>query len=225
MPPGLEAALLGRLAGGLDLVALVSGRALPSLVGLFPGLEAARQRGASVYLVGNHGAEWLGPESGLRVHPAAIAARPLLAGVRDRLAGMLDHWPGTRLEDKGLTLTVHYRGAAPGTGPALQPLLEELVSGTNGRLYVVPARMAWEIRVRGAPTKGLALRTLLDRRYGPDWADSVAVVLFGDDLTDESAFLALPGALTCRVGPVPLNGAQTCLPDPAALRRLLMSGC
>ena len=83
-------------------LALSAGRSLHDLSTLadVPGLIHA----------GNHGMEIRGP--GLEfTHPGATAAKETLDLVGAMLEDALATVPGTNVEHKGLTLTVHYRAA------------------------------------------------------------------------------------------------------------------
>src|SRR5687767_13130078 len=92
---------LERLMGMAGVtVAVVSGRGLGDVRGraAIPGIAYA----------GNHGMEIDGP--GLhRTHPEALDARPALDLARVGLEGALDGVPGAWVEDKLLTLSIHFR--------------------------------------------------------------------------------------------------------------------
>src|SRR5262249_49765394 len=149
--------------------AVLSGRALDDLRARLAGLPL-------VALVGNHGLEIAGepPPDGLRAGVHAWSAE-----LADRLA----HLPGVRIEDKGLTLSVHLRGAAAPerTEAAIRAAAEDLpgarVFGGKAVVNVAPD---------GAPDKGDALAALLSVVPTP------AALYVGDDETDEPAF-ALAG--------------------------------
>jgi trehalose 6-phosphate phosphatase len=93
--------VLAALARRADTrVALVSGRSLADL----------RQRVdvADAHYAGNHGMEIDGPGVE-RLHPGAAAARTVLTEVARDLSGHLADVDGVVVEDKGLTLSMHYR--------------------------------------------------------------------------------------------------------------------
>jgi trehalose 6-phosphate phosphatase len=148
--------------------AVVSGRPLRDLRARVEGVPLAG-------LCGNHGAEPAASRAG------AAAARRTVRRWRRYLAARLDGFPGVAIEDKRLTLTVHYRRAPDrrGAGRAIHAALAacdgaRLVSGKLG-INVFPP---------GAPHKGTALLGLR-RRLGLD-----AALYAGDDATDEDAFAA-----------------------------------
>src|SRR5438105_7725711 len=84
-------------------LAILSGRALDDVIKRagIPG---------SVY-AGNHGLE-IATAAGRFVEPTATASRPALATVADLVRAGLARFPGARLEDKQLSLSVHFRQAA-----------------------------------------------------------------------------------------------------------------
>ena len=117
--------------------------------------------------------------------------------------------PGTLLEHKQRGFTLHYR-TAPEHGESLQRGLEHMVSSRADQFTLLPARMAWEIRPRGAD-KGTALAALMEQA---PFAKRLPVFV-GDDVTDEDAIEAARAR----------GGAGLRVPDmfgdPAAVRAWL----
>ncbi|MEM2915155.1 MAG: trehalose-phosphatase, partial [Candidatus Bathyarchaeia archaeon] len=60
------------------------------------------------FYVGNHGFEIVGPNLHL-VHPEAEKIRPVMTAVREELRMEIGHVEGLIIEDKRLTLSVHFR--------------------------------------------------------------------------------------------------------------------
>lgn len=151
----------------------------------------ARQRLGFVprYLVGNHGAERQGRPMPLGLSRLLDACRALLQCHADGL-----HEHGVEVEDKGLSLALHYgRLAAPeGVREWLDALTAPLGSGvrrSHGHrvLNVTPA---------AAPHKGDALLSVM-RHCGAERA-----LVVGDDNNDEAAFACAPnGSVSVRIGP------------------------
>ena len=175
-------ALASGMPGVIAAVGIVSGRALDDVAGRVgvPGLVYA----------GNHGLEIAGPGICYR-HPAAEAAVPMMADAAGRLAAGLDGIPGVVVENKGITLTLHYRQtpaewrcrAVAGFYDAVRPLVAE------GRCRITEAKAALELRPAADWHKGRALE-LIRARIAPG-----AVPLYvGDDATDEDAFRAAQAA-------------------------------
>ena len=169
---------------------IVSGRSLADLSALadIDGLIHA----------GNHGMEIRG--QGLSfTHPQAIAAREVLAQVQAALAGALAHVPGVIVEDKGLTLTVHYRA----TPEPLAGEVDDVVTATaepyvgSGQLRLTKGKMVVEVRPAISWDKGKAIE-----KIRKSFKDCPFPVYFGDDRTDEDGFRAVQemGGLAVCVG-------------------------
>jgi trehalose 6-phosphate phosphatase len=164
---------------GMDgvTVAVVSGR----------GLADVRERAAlpDIAYAGNHGMEIEG--AGLhRIHPQAAAARPELEAVAAVIEPALEGIDGAFLEDKGLTLSIHYR-MAPDRAEEVREIVLEAAAGRPS-LVVTEGKMVLEVRPRVEWHKGRAVLFLLQQMQPPKAAP---VLYLGDDRTDEDAFRAL----------------------------------
>ena len=188
--PFRNKALLQRLAKLRKVrVAIVTGRALSDIktkVGL-PGL---------IY-VGNHGLEIEDLSGRVWVHPQARRVAGLMRRLAAELREALKRFPGAFVEDKGLTLSVHYRALPRYLSPRpIREIIGELVAGERRRVRIKAGKMVWEIRPHLEWNKGYAMRRLLGEKIG-QWHP----VLVGDDATDEEGFRSLgPDAITIRVG-------------------------
>jgi trehalose-phosphatase len=208
LPAAARAALL-RLAQRPDTdLAIVSGRALEDLrprVGI-----------PDLYYAGNHGLEIEGP--GVQeVHQEATSARPDIvacaAVLRERLAGL----EGAVLEDKGLTLSVHYRQAPDrATVERVRAVALESCAAAPG-LRATEGKMVVEIRPAVDWDKGRAVRFLLEILGAAAPAAGPALFI-GDDRTDEDAFRALDqrgdGVIVAPTPPA-LTAATAYLRSPA----------
>lgn len=173
---GAEAPLHALIAG-LGLVGFVSGRGLADLRGrvALPGVGYS----------GNHGMEIQHPGEDARLLDAVV---PWRAAIDAFLAGV-DHdaaaRDGLRIEDKGATLSVHWRGA-PDPVRAEDALRGPWARDAGARgLRVTWGRMVMEVRPPVEIDKGTAVRALLDR------SGCTRAVYVGDDRTDADAWRAL----------------------------------
>ncbi len=166
-------------------VALISGRPIADLDRLFAPL--------SLPAAGQHGAERRSADG--RLHRAKVSPAAL-AQARTLLTAWAGNHPGTLLEDKGVTLALHFRRApdleaeaARACHDALQRLGDGFLLGNGHRVL--------EIRPRGWD-KGRALAEFM--REEP-FAGRVPVFV-GDDATDEDGFRAANrlGGLSVKVG-------------------------
>jgi trehalose 6-phosphate phosphatase len=180
MPQATRDALSALMeAPGVE-VAVVSGR----------GLADVRERAAipGIAYAGNHGMEIEG--AGLhRIHPEAQAARPALDAVLSRLEPALDRIPGAFAEDKGLTLSIHFRLADPAREGEVREAVHAAADG-HADLRVTEGKKVLEVRPRVEWDKGRAVLFLLGQMRPPAGAP---VLYLGDDRTDEDAFHALSG--------------------------------
>ncbi len=157
-------------------------------------------------VVGNHGLE------GTSNHDAL---RPIVEGWRERLATTLAAEEGLILEDKALSLSIHYR-LAPHEDAARTFILRALGSLGDGA-RIVPGKQVFNVIPKGAPHKGTALRALQAR------VGAATAIFVGDDVTDEDVFedAADDGLLSIRVGESADTAAPYFLRDQDAIDALL----
>lgn len=172
---------LERLRGvpGLEM-AVVSGRGLADARGRV-GLD-------DIAYAGNHGMEIEGP--GIqRVHEAAAAARPVLEAVALRLEDEVGGVAGVLVEDKDLTLSIHYRRAPRDRVDEVRERVFA-AAGMHAGLRVTEGKELLEVRPAVDWDKGRAVEFLLGQMSPPA---ATPVLYLGDDRTDEDAFRSLRG--------------------------------
>ena len=184
--------MLSALAG-MDryFVGVVSGRGLADLMAMVavPGLVYA----------GNHGLEMSGVGMDC-VHPAAPAFEASLAEVARLLEQELAKAPGILVDNKRLTLTVHFRNAPDSYGPQVDATVGAVTAPyvEAGQLKITRGKKVVEVRPNLDWGKGKAIDKI--REF---CGDSPLPVFFGDDQTDEEGFSAVQdaGGLAVFVGP------------------------
>jgi trehalose 6-phosphate phosphatase len=181
-----------RLGGRL---AVISGRTLADIDRILEGRVAA--------VAAVHGLMLRRPDG--RIMEAA--PHPALAEARRRLREFAERDPGMIVEDKGLSVTLHYRLAGACAQAARQVALK-LAAETG--LTLQDGDMVQELRTPGA-NKGDSVEALL--RLAP-FAGARPVFL-GDDATDEDGFEAAQarGGLGVLVGAERPTCAQRRLAD------------
>ncbi len=193
-----ETRALLRVTSLLYPCAVVSGR---------PRADVARRvEGAPlVAIVGNHGAE---PGFG----PVDRALRRDVVGWAEALARDLAGLSGVEVEEKGLSVAVHYRRAADRATARSRILAvaarlpDARVFGGRAVVNLVPLR---------APDKGAAVAEIL-RRIGARRA-----LYVGDDVTDEDAFVARGVTVAVRVGRTHASRARWYVPGQPEVDALL----
>ena len=160
---------LQRATGGA--LALVSGRSLRQLDALFSPLRLSA--------AGLHGLERR------NMQHEVVRAKPkpeLFDRARNQLGDFAAQHQGVLLEDKGLTLALHYR-KAPQRREEAEALVRQIVKDSGGALVLLDGKMVFELKPPGAD-KGLAIAAFMRE---PPFAGRLPVFA-GDDVTDEAGF-------------------------------------
>lgn len=181
---------------------VISGRRLAELRKLVP------VRG--IRMLGVHG--WEG-----RKLPPLDEERRLLKKARQLLDLRISSTPEIRLEDKGLGLAVHYRGAPLRAIRQARAIVQEVLGALGSEIHMVPGHRVWELLPSQISGKGAAVSALLSKLPQPTLA-----IFVGDDTTDESAFRALACGLTIRVGKHPRTAARFLLRNPGEVKMFLL---
>lgn len=164
--------LIARLHQATDgAVALISGRALSDLDCLLGKLRLP--------MAGQHGLERRNVAGQLWTHAAPRAARQ---SIKRALAPILARHPGLLLEDKGLTLALHYR-QAPHLAAYARRLMARLTHSAGADLEVQYGKCVAEIKPAGVD-KGAAVAEYLKESPFKERRP----VFIGDDLNDEHGF-------------------------------------
>lgn len=188
-------------------VALVSGRSISDLQNLVGTLR--------VPLAGQHGLERRDACGRLWMHAAPPATK---CAIKEALAPVLTRHPGLLLEDKGLTIALHYR-KAPQLSTYAQRLMSRLISYENSGLELQHGKCVVEIKPAGFD-KGAAVAEYLAeepfRNRRP--------VFIGDDLNDEHGFAEVNRmeGISIKVGAGP-SCARFRVADVAAVRYWLQT--
>jgi len=194
-------------------VAILTGRSLSDANRLAPV--------PGIHVYANHGVELVRADGTKDVDRAADEASLAVRSAAATLTRVVATTAGALLEDKGYTLSVHYRNTPPEDVARLCDTVRDV--GARTGLEVTTGHHVIELRPPGARHKGGAVQHLLDD-LGHDLSNA-ALFFAGDDLSDEDAFRVLrdmPNATTVAVGGrVPTSAAQFRLPNPAATRALL----
>jgi trehalose 6-phosphate phosphatase len=220
-----EAVLSDEMRDRLILVASV-----PKItVGVISGRELMDVEGlvaiGGLYYAGNHGLEMDGPGYSY-VNAEADKAKPIFHKLAGRLTEAFSGIEGIVLQDKELSLSVHYRLVAKGQESEVERIVRELTGPlvAEGRVRVFGGKKVWEVRPPVDWNKGSAvavLRSEVAREYA---ASSVLTIFLGDDVTDEDAFKVVvpPDGWSVYVGePAPASAAAYHLESPAEVAELL----
>jgi len=182
-------------------VAFVSGRSIETLDRLLAPHRFA--------LAGVHGSERRSRGGRLSRPPANADA---LRDVRDQLERFEESNEGVIVEDKSVSLALHYR-QRPDLHAAIERLAEELSESLPSEYEVLRGSMVVEIKPSGID-KGSAIREFMAEA---PFADRTPVFI-GDDVTDEAGFLVVNelGGVSVKVNSGD-TAAQWQLPDVDAV--------
>jgi trehalose 6-phosphate phosphatase len=169
---------------------------MASSVGIISGRSMAELKSMvaieGIYYAGNHGLEIEGP--GLKyVSPLAEIAQATIKDLARQLSAALDSIAGVIVEDKGLSLSVHYRlvkeeeeiTVAETFRQVTLPLLNE------EKIRVTSGKKVWEVRPPIDWHKGKAVEAITREIKALLKLEPVLTIYLGDDTTDEDAFRAV----------------------------------
>jgi len=196
-------------------VAVISGR----------GLDDIRKKVGlkDIIYSGNHGLEIEGPQ--LKYKAAfSLLYMKAIARIKDSLTAKLSKVKGVIIEDKGLSLSLHYRLVRKNEIPRLKTILRRTVGDylAKEKIAVRPGKMVFDIRPASGLDKGKVALWLLARESLLRHGEKVIPIYIGDDSTDEDAFTALKDiGITVCVGRRKKSSAQYYLKDTGQVRFFL----
>ena len=198
--------LLERLHRASGAVALISGRAISDL---------DRRIANRLPRAGQHGLERRDASGRLRLHATPTQAK---VRIRSALTPWLEKYPGLILEDKGVTLALHYR-QEPELEAQMNALMEKLIAENGDDLIMQKGKCVVEAKPAHFD-KGTAIEEFLAEAP----FKGRKPVFIGDDLNDEHGFAAINrlGGISIKVGEGDSCAAYR-LPDVDAVRAWLAS--
>jgi trehalose 6-phosphate phosphatase len=181
--------------------AVLTGRSRADILPRLQGLALAQ-------VVGSHGSDW--PEA----RPGDEGIRVRVEGWRRELEHLLKGLDGVKIEDKGLSLSIHYR-MAEDHELAIKRITEALVALHDAR--AIGGKEVFNVLPHECSGKGqalVALKLALGKR---------TALFVGDDLTDEEVFELPPseGVFKIRVGELAGSRADYILRSQADMESLL----
>lgn len=163
-------------------IAIISGRKLEDVKDRV-GLEG-------VIYAGNHGLEIEGPKIKFK-SPVSSGYLRLLQRIKGDLKRKISSFSGAFIEDKGLTLSLHYRQADEKDIPQLKTIFHETIIChlVKDDLRIKPGKKVLEIMPSVNWDKGkVALWLLARQRFALKDNAGVIPLYIGDDVTDDDAF-------------------------------------
>lgn len=196
-------------------VAIISGRSLEDIKRLV-GVNG-------LIYSGNHGLEIEGP--GIKFKPLSLmGVKSVSKYIGNKLRHRLSPIKGVLIEDKGLSLSVHYRMAERKDEARIKALFFGAVRAhiIKKEITVMLGKKVFEVRPRIKWDKGKAALWLFARQKFLLKNKPVLPVYMGDDVTDEDAFKALRGkGITVSVGRQPLSQAEYYIKDTGESKKVI----
>src|SRR5262245_29996288 len=148
-----------------------------------------------VIAVSNHGLEITGPGI-LFLEPTAPQFTEQLRQIAADFTTRLADIPGAVVENKGLTVSLHYRTVPVELHEQFRRVVHGALANASHPFLLREGRMVYEILPRVYWNKGHAVLWLCGQLREKE----VLVIYIGDDATDEEAFTAIADAVTIKVG-------------------------
>ncbi|MFA6384484.1 MAG: trehalose-phosphatase [Candidatus Omnitrophota bacterium] len=196
-------------------VAIISGRSLKDIKHIV-GLK-------DVIYAGNHGFEIAGPKIRFSI-PVPLSSQSVIRDIAGKFLNRLSGIKGVFIEDKGLTLSVHYRLVGIKDIPVFDRIFSDVTGpyAARGKIRVNYGKKVYEIKPPVKWDKGRVVLWLLAGQKCISGRKNVFPVYAGDDITDEDAFEALKKkGLTVFVGRPGISKADFYLKNTADVSKFL----
>jgi trehalose 6-phosphate phosphatase len=216
--PGLARPVEGVVAA-LKSVARHRDRIVSAIVSGRPIAELRRMTGlgGEVMFAGVHGLEIAGRDGTVRVPDQVARCAAEIERVRDFLARNVPSDAGFEIEDKRLSVALHYRNAEPADAESLCARMEEFLHANAPSLRAAHNKMVLEA-LPAIASKGGALRVLAE-----EVGSGFVPVYFGDDRTDEDAFAEIENrGVGVMVGEPRPSHARWRVDTPADVARIVI---
>ncbi|MBI4688551.1 MAG: trehalose-phosphatase [Nitrospirae bacterium] len=167
---------------GRFIVGVVSGRKLNNIQSKV-GVEG-------IIYVGNHGFEIKGPGLAYSHIINSPETKSMMGNISSMLNNSLSAIKGAIVEDKGLTVSIHYRLVKSKEIDIVIDIIHRMVETGSlaDKVKITYGKKVYEIRPNVHWHKGLAAKLIIER-YGRGIRKKEFLPVYaGDDLTDEDAF-------------------------------------
>ncbi len=167
-----------------------SGKQISKIIGISKAIYA-----------GNHGLEIISPYFKFK----SVVSKKMQKAIKSiaiKIKIKLKSEKGVIVENKGLTLSVHYRLLRNNRVSIIKKIIKAIVfnSAENGLVKIHRGKKVIEIRPNVVWDKGQASLWILNKCKIANNSEKITPIYIGDDITDESAFMALKKTgLTVRV--------------------------
>jgi len=171
----------------------------------------------NIIYAGIHGLEIEGKDFHF-IFPKAKKLKPIISQIKEKFIKTLGNIPGIFIEDKKLSIALHYRQVDEKFFKIIEKEVERCIKN-NKELRIILGKKVFEIIPAGW-NKAFAVGWILDKL---GFSSKKGIVYFGDNTTDEDVFYFLRtkgvGVLVSKK--VKKSGAQFYLQEPSELEKLL----
>jgi len=178
-----------------------------------------------IVYAGNHGLEIEGPGIGL-VIPLAEEMRPVFHLIHQVLSKAMAPVRGVFVENKGLTISVHYRMVEESKSEEVSNIFEKVIATARslGKVRITQGKKVYEVIPAVDWDKGKAIDLLIAKYGKPKPKKEVLPLFLGDDITDEDGFRVIEKhrGISIFVGEKPeISAASYYLKSPAEVEQFL----
>ncbi len=217
LSPQVKEKLLNLVKNPFFSLGVISGRSL-SEVRTLVGIEG-------IYYAGNHGLEIEGPGISY-INPEAREARAEMEDLAQQFSAELADIEGAFVEDKGLSLSVHYRLVKKNEEREVAEIFRQITASflSEGKIRTNSAKKVWEVRPPTDWNEGNAVETILNEVITVPGGEGGSVIYLGDDTTDEDVFrfIQRPKGWSIFVGGEnPSSNAEYYLKSPSEVETFL----
>ena len=189
--------------------AIISGRPLNEIKKII-GIK-------NIIYSGNHGFE-IEINGKKIIQNASRESKKDICRIKEKLLKEIKKIDGAFLEDKGLTLSVHWRLVGKKYKFPLFAIIRDVIRN-NSYIRLTKGKKVWEIRPNINWDKGKAVRFVMSEVRSPK--SKVVPVFIGDDTTDEDVFKVLKKGITIRIGKSKKSKAKYYLKNQSEINRFL----
>ncbi|HAX61304.1 MAG TPA: trehalose-phosphatase [Elusimicrobia bacterium] len=189
-------------------IAVISGRKLPEIKKLV-GIK-------NIIYSGNHGFE-IEIKGKKIIQNVSRETKNEIRRIKDKLVKEIKKIDGAFVEDKGLTLSIHWRLTGKKDLPKLFAIIRDIIRD-NLRVRLTKGKKVWEIRPNINWNKGEAVQRILSQLPTSHF---LLPIYIGDDTTDEDAFKSLKNGITVRIGKSKKSKARYYLKNQSEIKKLL----
>lgn len=173
-----------------------------------------------IIYAGNHGLEWQINKQLTQVEVSKDSLKSLKV-IKYKLSKLISEYPGMLLEDKRLTLAIHYRMIKKSKVKNFIKTVNEIIQPyIQNNLSLIDGNKTYDLRPSLNWTKGHFAEFII-KQMEINYDKKLIPIYVGDDKTDEDVFKKLKNAITIRIGKSQTSKAVYYLKNQNKINNLL----